>query len=74
MLSLAHQLACEEDPTEGSLIKQVASGAKWILAHRTCKKEPITPQIWEKLVNAFAGEKVSLSDVQIVAIRLIRFV
>ena len=73
MLLLAHQLACEEDPTEGSLIKQVASGAKRILAHRTCKKEPITPQIWEKLVNAFAGE-VSPSDVQIVAIRLIRFV
>ena len=73
-LSWAHQLACVEDPTKCSLVKQVAAGAKRILAHRTCKKEPITPHILEKLVNAFAGEKASFSDVRIVAICLIGFV
>ena len=63
-LSWAHQLACEEDPTKCSLAKQVGAGAKRILAHRTCKEEPMTPQILEKLVNAFAGKKASLSDVR----------
>ena len=67
-LSWAHLLACVEDPTKCSLVKQVAAGAKRILAHRICKKEPITPHILEKLVNAFAGEEASLSDVRIVAI------
>ena len=72
--SWAHQLACVEDPTKCSLVMQVAAGAKQILAHRTCKKEPITLHILEKLVNAFAGEKASLSDVQILAICLVGFV
>ena len=34
----------------------------------------MTPQILEKLVNAFAGKKASLSDVRIVAICLVGFV
>ena len=63
-----------EDPTKCRFVKQVAAGAKRILAHRICKKGPITPHILEKLVNAFAGEEASLSDVRIVAICLIGFV
>ena len=48
-LSWAHQLACVEDPTKCNLVKQVGTGVKRILADRTCKKEPITSQILEKL-------------------------
>ena len=72
-LSWAHQLACVEDPTQCLLVKQVLEGAKRILAHRTQKKEPITPAILEQLVSKFAGKEASLSDVRIVTICLIGF-
>lgn len=65
-LSWAHQLACVEDPTQCLLVKQVLAGAKHILAHRTQKKEPITPAILEQLVSTFAGKEAPLSDICIV--------
>ena len=72
-LSWAHQLACVKDPTQCLLVKQVLEGAKRILAHRTQKKEPITPAILEQLVSKFAGKEASLSDIRIIAICLIGF-
>ena len=49
------------------------AGAKRILAHRTQKKEPITPAILEQLVSKFASKEAPLSDIRIVTICLIGF-
>ena len=49
------------------------AGAKRILAHRTQKKEPITPAILEQLVSKFAGKEAPLSDIRIVTVCLIGF-
>ena len=56
-ISWAHQLAVADDPTQNDLVKQVVAGAKRILAHKTTNKEPITPEILEKLVEIFAQEE-----------------
>ena len=47
-ISWAHQLAATDDPTQNDIVKQVVAEAMRILAHRTTKKEPITPEIVEK--------------------------
>lgn len=44
------------------LVKQVVARAKRILAHKTNKKEPITPDILVKLVDKFAQENTDLDD------------
>ena len=72
-LSWAHQLACVEDPTQCLFAKQVLASAKQILAHRTQKKEPITPVIFEQLVSKFPGKEAPLSDIRIVTVCLIGF-
>ena len=72
-ISWAHQLAATDDPTQNDLIKQVVAGAKRMLAHKTTKKEPITPEILEKLVEEFAQEDADLDDLRIVIICLIGF-
>ena len=72
-ISWAHQVAVVEDPTQNELVKQVVAGAKRILAHRTTKKEPITPEILSKLVEKFAGEEADLDDLRIVTICLVGF-
>lgn len=72
-ISWAHQVAVVEDPTQNELVKQVVAGAKRILAHRTTKKEPITPEILSKLAEKFAGEEADLDDLRIVTICLVGF-
>ena len=72
-ISWAHQIACADDPTQSDLVKQVLAGAKWILAHKTVKKEPITPEILSQLVDRFAGEKAELDDVRVIIWCLIGF-
>ena len=65
-ISWAHQITCADDPTQSDLVKQVLAGAKRILAHKTVKKEPITPEILSQLVDRFAGEKAELDDVWVI--------
>ena len=72
-LSWAHQLACVEDPTQCLFAKQVLAGAKQILAHRTQKKEPNTPVIFEQFVSKSPGKEAPLSDIHIVTVCLIGF-
>ena len=52
-LSWAHQLAVVKDPTDHWLVKQVLAGSKHILAHKTTKKEPIMPEILNKMFDKF---------------------
>ena len=72
-ISWAHQIACTDDPTQSELVRQVLAGAKRILAHKTTKKEPITPEILAQLVDTFAGEKADLDDVRVITWCLIGF-
>ena len=72
-ISWAHQLAATDDPTQNDLVKNVVAGAKRILAHKPSKKEPITPEILERLVGEFAQEDADLDDIRIVTICLIGF-
>ena len=72
-ISWAHQLAVVDDPTQHDLVKQVLAGARRILAHKTTKKEPITPEILERLVDEFAQQNAELDDIRIVTICLVGF-
>ena len=72
-LSWAHQLAVVEDPTDHPLVKQVLAGAKRVLAHKTCKKEPITPEILQKLSDRFVTRDADLSVIRTMTICLLGF-
>ena len=66
-------MAGVEDPTQCKIVKQTLAGAKRIRAHKTQKKEPITPEILQDLVKRFAGNEAPLTDVRVVAICLLGF-
>ena len=72
-LSWAHQVAFVDDPTCCNIVKETVAGAKRLLAHRTQKKEPITPEILKNLVERFAPREASLSSIRVVTICLIGF-
>lgn len=72
-LSWAHTLAVVENPTDHPLVKQVLAGGKRILAHKTSKKEPITPEILKQLHDSLFSKDVSLSQVRTMAICLLGY-
>ena len=72
-LSWVHSIAVVDDPTQHPLVGHVVAGAKRILARPTCKKEPITPDILQRLVSRFGGEGASLSEIRTLAICLLSF-
>ena len=55
------------------MVKQVLAGAKRMLAHKTTKKEPITPEILSHLVDRFAGVEADLDNVRVIIWCLISF-
>ena len=66
-------MAVAEDPTSHPLVKQVLAGCKRVLACRSQKKEPITPEILHSLVERFAQPGASLADVRTITICLLGF-
>ena len=66
-------MAVVDDPTQNELVKQVVAGAKRTLVHKTTKKEPMTPEILERLVDEFTQEDADLNDIRTVTICLIGF-
>ncbi|MCG8626070.1 MAG: hypothetical protein MJE68_29245 [Proteobacteria bacterium] len=72
-LSWAHQMAVVEDPTDHPLIKQVLAGAKRILAHKTTKKEPITPDILCRMYAKFVTPTTELPTIRTMAICLLGY-
>ena len=50
-ISWVHLVALISDPTRNELVQNVLAGAKCMLAHKTTKKEPITPEILLQLVE-----------------------
>ena len=72
-LSWVHQMAGVEDTTVHPMVQQVLAGARRILAKKTNKKEPITPEILASLVEHFAGKDASLSDIRTITFCLLGF-
>ena len=72
-ISWAHQLAVVEDPAEHPLVKQILAGAKRILAHRTTKKEPITPEILQRMFEKFITPSADLPIIRTMTICLLGF-
>ena len=72
-VSWTHHLAGVEDPTDYILVKEARAGAKRILAQSTTKKEHITLEILETLVDRFGGADASLSDIRTLTMCLVGF-
>ena len=72
-LSWVHQLAVVEDPTDHPLVKQVLAGAKRILAHKTAKKEPITPEILHRMFDKFVTPAAQLPIIRTMTICLLGY-
>ena len=72
-LSWVNQVATVEDTTFHPLMQQVLSGAKRKLAHKTTKKEPITPEILSNLVDKFGNKGAPLSDVRTLTMCLVGY-
>ena len=72
-LAWCHMLACVDDPTKHPLVRQTLEGTKRMLAHKVTKKEPITPQILKLLVDRFAQDSATLSDIRTLSICLLGF-
>ena len=72
-LSWAHTLACVKDPTRHPLVRQVLDGAKRMMAHKVTKKEPITPENIKALVDRFAKEGATLSEIRTLTITILGF-
>ena len=72
-LSWVNNMATVEDTTSHPLVQQILSGAKRKLAHKTVKKEPITPEILSALVDKFGTEQASLSDIRTLSMCLVGY-
>ena len=72
-LSWAHQLAVVDDPTGHPLVQHTLAGAKRILAQPTVKKEPISAEILDRLVDRFGGESALLPDIRTITFCLLGF-
>ena len=72
-LSWVHRMATVEDITTHPIVVQVLAGAKRLLAHKTTKKEPITPEHLSLLVQKFGPKDASLADVRALSICLLGF-
>jgi tRNA uridine 5-carbamoylmethylation protein Kti12 len=72
-LSWVYQLAVVEDPTDHPLVKQVLAGAKRIRAHKTTKKEPITPEILNKMFDEFVTTSAQRQIIHTMSICLLGY-
>ena len=72
-ISWAHQLAVVEDPADHPLVKQTLAGARRILAHKTTKKEPITPEILHRMYERFITPAAELPAVRTMTICLLGY-
>ena len=72
-ISWAHQLAVVEDPADHPFVKQILAGAKRILAHKTTKKEPITPEILHRMYAKFVTPSAELPIIRTMTICLLGY-
>lgn len=72
-ISWAHKLAGVQDPTDHVLPKRVKESALRKLGHGKNKKEPVTPEMLSNLVQKYASDSATLSDLRLVVMCLIAF-
>ena len=72
-LSWVHRMATVEDIAAHPLVQHVLAGAKRLLAHKTTKKEPITVEHLESLVEKFGNKDASLADIRALTFCLLGF-
>ena len=72
-LSWVNQVATVEDTTTHPLVREVMAGAKRRLAHKTVKKELITPEILAQLVQKFGHAEATLSDIRTLTMCLVGY-
>ena len=72
-ISWANQMATVEDTTNHPIVQHVLAGAKRELAHKTVKKEPITPEILTNLIEKFGQPEASLFDVRTLTMCLVGY-
>lgn len=63
-IAWAHEVAGFVNPCKSELIKQFREGAIRLMGHRPTKKEPITPEILEKLWNVCKTKNFDLMEMR----------
>ena len=71
-ISWAHEIAGFSDPCKSSLVKQVKEGVIRKLSKPAVAKEPLTPEIIQKIVQAY-GTGTNLLDLRFVTMCLLGY-
>ena len=72
-LKWVHEMAGLDNPTDHPLVRSVLEGAHRQLGKPINKKEPVTVEMLQKLVEQFGGSGASLSDIRSLALCLLAF-
>ena len=72
-LKWVHEMAGLDNPTDHPLVRSVLEGARRQLGKPINKKEPVTVEMLQKLVQQFGGSGASLSDIRSLALCLLAF-
>ncbi|XP_033728368.1 integrase/recombinase xerD homolog [Pecten maximus] len=72
-LSWCHKIAGFQDPCSDFLVQSVRLSGKRILSCPVKKKEPITPDILNKLVDKYGNAEASLKDLRLISMCLVGF-
>ena len=72
-ISWAHKLAGYSDPCKTDLVVSVREGIHRRIGHSVVKKDPITPEILQKIVHQFGTTSNSLKDLRIACMCLLSY-
>lgn len=72
-ISWAHTLSGFSDPCKSNLVRSVREGAHRKIGHIVKKKEPITPDILQKIVSTYGSNNCTLKDLRIATMCLVSY-
>ena len=72
-LSWAHKLAGVPDPCKNYLVVSVHEGVHRKIGHVIVKKDPITPDILQKIVLLYGNEDCNLKDLRVACMCLLGY-
>ena len=72
-ISWAHTLSGFSDPCKSNLVRSVREGAHRKIGHIVKKKEPITPDILQKMVSTYGSNNCNLKDLRIATMCLVSY-
>ena len=64
-LKWVHDLAGQPDPCSSPVVAQLLESAKTLLSVSVKKKEPVTPEIIQRLVTQYGSVSASLADLRL---------